>query len=130
MLPRTYEQVRRRTVGASPQQVWRAVEGIGGERGWGPTGPVWALRGQLDRLVGGAGQRRGRRDPDRLDAGDPLDTWRVLRVSPGRLLRLRSEMRLPGVAELELEVGSLRRQLARRQEKVREMRGRLNDQRR
>ena len=31
------------------------------------------------------------------------------------------------VAELELEVAALRRQLARRQEKVREMRGRLND---
>ena len=35
------------------------------------------MRGWLDRLVGGVGLRRGRRDPDRLHIGDALDWWRV-----------------------------------------------------
>jgi hypothetical protein len=30
--------------------------------------------------------------------------WRVEEVEPGRLLRLRAEMRLPGLAWLELSV--------------------------
>ena len=100
------EQTRRRTVEATPEQLWRVVEGIGGDRGWGwgAAGLPWAVRGRLDRLVGGVGERRGRRDPDHLVAGDPVDSWRVEQVVPGRLLRLRSEMRLPGAAWLELGV--------------------------
>jgi truncated hemoglobin YjbI len=98
------EETRRKSVEATPEDVWRVVEGIGGERGWYAHPRLWALRGGLDRLVGGVGARRGRRDPDRLVAGDPVDSWRVEQVLDGRLLRLRSEMRLPGVAELELAV--------------------------
>jgi hypothetical protein len=65
---------------------------------------AWALRGSLDRVVGGVGLRRGRRDPDRLRVGESLDFWRVEEIEPGRLLRLRAEMRLPGLAWLELRV--------------------------
>ena len=36
--------------------------------------------------------------------GDALDFWRVEEVVPGQLLRLRAEMRLPGLAWLELSV--------------------------
>ncbi|MGW1275175.1 DUF2867 domain-containing protein, partial [Streptomyces sp. NPDC002491] len=63
---------------------------------------AWAVRGGLDRLVGGVGLRRGRRDAARLRVGDSLDFWRVEEIEPGRLLRLRAEMRLPGRAWLEL----------------------------
>ncbi|HZN71252.1 MAG TPA: DUF2867 domain-containing protein [Micromonosporaceae bacterium] len=55
-----------------------------------------ALLGGADRLAGGAGLRRGRRDPHRLQTGDALDFWRVEEIIPGELLRLRAEMRLPG----------------------------------
>ncbi len=65
---------------------------------------AWAVRGWLDRIVGGVGLRRGRRDPQRLRAGDSLDFWRVEEIEPGRLLRLRAEMRLPGLAWLEMRV--------------------------
>ena len=99
-----YEDVRRRTVEAPPQELWRVVEGIGGDRGWHWRSVLWTARGRLDRLLGGAGARRGRRDPDRLVAGDLLDSWRVEQVLDGHLVRLRSQMRLPGVAELELAV--------------------------
>ncbi len=99
-----YEDLRERTVAAPPEAVWRVVEGIGGENGWYSFPLAWALRGLLDRLAGGVGLRRGRRDPARLRVGDSLDFWRVEEIEPGKLLRLRAEMRLPGLAWLELSV--------------------------
>jgi len=101
-----YVDQREREVDASPEALWRVVEGIGGERGWYSFGLAWQLRGLLDRFSGGPGLSRGRRDPDDLVVGDALDWWRVEEIEAGRLLRLRAEMRLPGLAWLELEVGS------------------------
>ena len=97
-----YRDQREQQVAASPAALWRVIEGIGGEHGWYSLPFAWAVRGWLDRLVGGVGLRRGRRDPQRLRVGDSLDFWRVEEVEPGRLLRLRAEMRLPGLAWLEL----------------------------
>ncbi len=97
-----YTDVRERTVDASPQALWRVVEGIGGENGWYSFPLAWAARGWLDRLVGGVGLRRGRRDAHHLRIGDSLDFWRVEEIERGRLLRLRAEMRLPGLAWLEM----------------------------
>ncbi|MFE2724847.1 SDR family oxidoreductase [Kitasatospora sp. NPDC059327] len=99
-----YQDVRERRVAAPPEALWQVVEGIGGENGWYSFPLAWALRGRLDRLAGGVGLRRGRRDPARLRVGDSLDFWRVEEIEPGRLLRLRAEMRLPGLAWLELSV--------------------------
>ncbi|WP_093737900.1 MULTISPECIES: SDR family oxidoreductase [unclassified Streptomyces] len=94
--------VRELYVRCSPQALWRVVEGIGGEHGWYSFRLAWAVRGRLDRLVGGVGLRRGRRDAEHLRVGDSLDFWRVEEIQPGRLLRLRAEMRLPGLAWLEM----------------------------
>ncbi|MEE1758556.1 SDR family oxidoreductase [Streptomyces sp. SP18BB07] len=99
-----YEDRRERAVAASPQALWRVVEAIGGENGWYSSPLAWSLRGWADRLVGGVGLRRGRRDATRLRIGDSLDFWRVEEIEPGRLLRLRAEMRLPGLAWLEMTV--------------------------
>ncbi|MDP9608895.1 SDR family oxidoreductase [Streptomyces demainii] len=99
-----YQDRRERAVDASPEAVWRVVEGIGGENGWYSLPLAWALRGWIDTLVGGVGLRRGRRDAARLRVGDSLDFWRVEEVLPPRLLRLRAEMRLPGLAWLEMVV--------------------------
>ncbi|WRZ94870.1 SDR family oxidoreductase [Streptomyces sp. NBC_01007] len=97
-----YTDHRELTVDASPEALWRVIEGIGGENGWYSFPLAWAVRGRLDRLVGGVGLRRGRRDAARLRVGDSLDFWRVEEIEPGRLLRLRAEMRLPGLAWLEM----------------------------
>ncbi|MCD2462937.1 SDR family oxidoreductase [Streptomyces sp. NPDC056374] len=97
-----YTDERELTVGASPQALWKVVEGVGGENGWYSFPLAWAVRGWLDRLVGGVGLRRGRRDALHLRAGDSLDFWRVEEIERGRLLRLRAEMRLPGLAWLEM----------------------------
>ncbi|MEU7974553.1 SDR family oxidoreductase [Micromonospora sp. NPDC049089] len=99
-----YTDVRERTVDAPPTALWRVVEGVGGEHGWYSFPLAWSIRGWLDRLVGGVGLRRGRRDPHRLQVGEALDFWRVEEIIPGELLRLRAEMRLPGRAWLEMRV--------------------------
>jgi uncharacterized protein YbjT (DUF2867 family) len=101
-----YSDHRELPVDASPEALWRVVEGIGGENGWYSFPLAWAVRGWLDRLVGGVGLRRGRRDAARLRVGDSLDFWRVEAIEPGRLLRLRAEMRLPGLAWLEMGVAA------------------------
>ncbi|WP_328498307.1 SDR family oxidoreductase [Streptomyces sp. NBC_00414] len=97
-----YTDRRERVVDASPEALWRVIEGIGGDNGWYSFPLAWAARGLLDRLVGGVGLRRGRRDAAHLRVGDSLDFWRVEEIEPGRLLRLRAEMRLPGLAWLEM----------------------------
>ncbi|MGW0089730.1 SDR family oxidoreductase [Streptomyces sp. NPDC003328] len=97
-----YTDRRELTVDASPEALWRVIEGIGGDNGWYSFPLAWAVRGWLDRLVGGVGLRRGRRDAQRLRVGDSLDFWRVEEIEPGHLLRLRAEMRLPGLAWLEM----------------------------
>jgi len=94
---------RRRLVSAPADAVYRSFARLGGGRGWPYLDWAWQLRGIMDRLVGGVGMRRGRRDPEDLRVGDTLDFWRVERVEPGRLIRLRAEMRFPGRAWLEFE---------------------------
>ncbi len=100
-----YVDERTSLVNAAPDALWRVIEGIGGTTGWYSFGAAWAVRGLADRLVGGVGLRRGRRDPVHLRPGDALDFWRVEAIKPGELLRLRAEMKLPGLAWLELYVG-------------------------
>ena len=98
------EDRRSAVTDASPEAVFAVVCGIGGTRGWYAAQTLWWLRGALDALVGGVGLRRGRRHPDKLRVGDPLDFWRVEAIEPDRLLRLRAEMRLPGAAWLEWRI--------------------------
>jgi uncharacterized protein YbjT (DUF2867 family) len=89
---------------ASPEAAWRAVSGIGGRRGWYAFNFLWTVRGAMDRMAGGVGMRRGRRDPDELRGGDALDFWRVESLRPGEELVLRAEMKVPGEAWLEFRV--------------------------
>ena len=99
-----YVDERERIVESTPEQLWKIIEGIGGEHGWYSWRLGWWTRGFLDRFVGGPGLRRGRRDPFNLMVGDALDWWRVEELEEGHLLRLRAEMKLPGLAWLELIV--------------------------
>ena len=91
-------------VRVSPAQAFRPIRRIGGDTGWYFGDRLWRLRGFVDLLVGGVGGRRGRRDPETPAVGSALDFWRVEAYEPGRLLRLRAEMRLPGRAWLQFEV--------------------------
>jgi uncharacterized protein YbjT (DUF2867 family) len=95
---------REAVVAAPPARAFAPIRAIGGGNGWYYGTWLWRLRGALDKLVGGPGLRRGRRDPDQLAPGDALDFWRVLDLEPDRLLRLRAEMKVPGRAWLQFEV--------------------------
>ncbi|MEV8505641.1 SDR family oxidoreductase [Actinoplanes sp. NPDC051475] len=97
-----YTDVRCREVHAPVDALWRIIEGVGGDNGWYSFPLAWSVRGWLDRLVGGVGLRRGRRDRHRLYVGEALDWWRVEEIKPGELLRLRAEMKVPGRAWLEM----------------------------
>jgi uncharacterized protein YbjT (DUF2867 family) len=85
-------------------EIWKEIEGIGGEHGWFGAGWLWWLRGLVDRLVGGVGLRRGRRDPRYLRVGESLDFWRVVDLEKEKRLRLYAEMILPGKAWLEFRL--------------------------
>jgi len=88
---------------SAPQEaLLRVIEGIGGANGWYSSPILWAIRGWMDRLVGGIGLARGRRSRERLQVGDALDFWRVEALESGSFLRLRAEMKVPGLAWLEL----------------------------
>lgn len=88
----------------SIETVWKRVEAIGGKNGYSTATWAWELRGLMDRLVGGVGLRRGRRDDKTLIEGEALDFWRVEAITRPHLLRLRAEMRLPGLAWLEFSL--------------------------
>jgi uncharacterized protein YbjT (DUF2867 family) len=92
---------RQHAVHAPVNAVYRSFIRLGGRRGWLCMDWAWQLRGMVDRALGGVGMRRGRRHPEELRVGDALDFWRVERVEPDHLLRLRAEMRVPGRAWLE-----------------------------
>jgi uncharacterized protein YbjT (DUF2867 family) len=89
---------------ASPHHVFWAFSRVGGDVGYYGVNWAWRLRGLLDRMVGGVGLRRGRRHPENVREGEAVDFWRVDRVVPDEMLRLRAEMRLPGQAWLEWHI--------------------------
>ena len=94
---------RQQRVAADPAAVFAVCKSIGGGHGYGYADWTWEVRGAVDRLAGGVGLRRGRRDARDLRVGDALDFWRVEAVEPARLLRLRAEMKVPGRAWLQFE---------------------------
>jgi uncharacterized protein YbjT (DUF2867 family) len=95
---------REQATDASASALWQSIESIGGDNGWYGADFLWYLRGLLDRLFGGVGLRRGRRDPLTLHVGESLDFWRVEELDRGVRLKLYAEMVLPGKAWLEFTI--------------------------
>lgn len=89
---------------APPQEVWSPIAKIGGRTGWYSSKALWLLRGFVDRMAGGVGLRRGRRDAARLRPGDAVDFFRVLEVEEPFHLHLIAEMKFPGEASLEFRL--------------------------
>ncbi|MBM9463480.1 SDR family oxidoreductase [Aeromicrobium sp. YIM 150415] len=100
-----YTDERTREVHASPEHLWQVIDGIGGDNGWYSWSLAWEVRGLVDRFLGGPGLRRGRRDSARMRVGDAVDFWRVEETDGHAFVRLRAEMKLPGLAWLEMRVG-------------------------
>ena len=102
-----YKDTKVRVTDASMENLWVAIEEIGGDNGWYGADFLWYMRGVMDRMIGGVGLRRGRRDPIHLRVGDSLDFWRVESLIPGESLKLYAEMILPGKAWLEFRIKKL-----------------------
>ncbi len=101
-----YEDRRTRVIDAPPQRVFEIVSRIGGRQGYYAANWLWQARGWLDRIIGGPGLHRGRRDPNDVAFGDAIDFWRVSLVEPQKRLQLRADMKVPGEALLEFEVST------------------------
>jgi uncharacterized protein YbjT (DUF2867 family) len=100
-----YVDRRQRNFGPIPAQaVFRTITSIGGPRGWLASDALWRLRGIIDKIAGGPGLNRGRRDAAKLRIGDGLDFWKVLDIQPGKRLLLLAQMKVPGKAWLEFAI--------------------------
>ena len=107
-------RARAETVDGGPGGLWAVIEGIGGKHGW----YSWALGlagaragwtgSSAARACAAAGATRTRCTSATRSTGG---AWRT--SSRRRLLRLRAEMRLPGLAWLELTRGDERDRRAR-----------------
>jgi len=99
-----YEDKRVMLSEDSVEDVWARVESIGGKNGYSSGTILWEIRGFMDKVIGGVGLRRGRRDDNLLVVGEALDFWRVELLERPSLLRLKAEMKLPGKAWLQWEL--------------------------
>ena len=99
-----FKEIRTVTTEASPEAVYKSFTSIGGDKGWLTWNWAWKLRGLMDKLVGGPGLSRGRRDPQDLRVGEELDFWRVEDLRRNEMLLLRAEMKVPGKAWLKFEI--------------------------
>ncbi|MEL1245006.1 SDR family oxidoreductase [Flavobacterium sp. DGU11] len=87
------------------QRAANRIFAIGGTAGWYYADWLWGFRGFLDKLFGGVGLKRGRRNAASISAGESLDFWRVIYADRKEMrLLLYAEMRLPGEAWLEFTI--------------------------
>ncbi len=91
---------------ASEESLMRTICSVGGNNGWFAFNWLWAIRGFVDKLLGGVGLRRGRRHPTDLRVGDTVDFFKVTSIDENRL-QLLAEMKVPGHAWLEWNVKRL-----------------------
>jgi uncharacterized protein YbjT (DUF2867 family) len=87
------------------KRVLNRIFSIGGDTGWYFADWIWKVRGMMDKMVGGVGLRRGRRNASDLNPGDSLDFWRVLIADKENMrLLLFAEMKVPGEAWLDFRI--------------------------
>jgi uncharacterized protein YbjT (DUF2867 family) len=87
------------------EKILNKIWSIGGSNGWYYADWLWGIRGFIDKLFGGVGLRRGRKNQTEISPGEALDFWRVL-IADRREKRLLlfAEMKLPGEAWLEFRI--------------------------
>jgi len=90
--------------GEKPEAVFNTVCALGGPTGWFKYNILWRIRGFVDKLAGGFGLTRGRRQGGTLRIGDAVDFWKVADIREGKRLLLYAQMKSPGEAWLEFDV--------------------------
>jgi uncharacterized protein YbjT (DUF2867 family) len=90
---------------ADSENIINRIWSIGGCTGWYYADWLWGIRGFIDKLFGGVGLRRGRKNQNEISPGEALDFWRVLIADKKeKRLLLFAEMKLPGEAWLEFRI--------------------------
>lgn len=101
----TYFWEEKRGFSSDPTHILERIFSIGGRKGWYFMNWIWSLRGFLDKILGGVGHSRGRRNKNKVVAGDAIDFWRVLIADREKMrLLLYAEMKLPGEGWLEFSI--------------------------
>lgn len=88
----------------SKENVFKSFTSIGGDNGWFAYDFLWEIRGFIDKMIGGVGLKRGRRDQNKLRVGESLDFWKVVDVKNNERLLLYAQMKVPGKAWLEFKI--------------------------
>ncbi|HZY24916.1 MAG TPA: SDR family oxidoreductase, partial [Bacteroidales bacterium] len=90
---------------SNSEESLKKIWSIGGKNGWYYADWLWGIRGFIDKLFGGVGLRRGRKNQTEISPGEALDFWRVLIADKTeKRLLLFAEMKLPGEAWLEFRI--------------------------
>ena len=95
-------EVRQKVVRSNIEAAYKAFTELGGPNGW-PCNVAWRLRAAIDRIIGGAGMRKGRPETGNINLGDTVDFLRVVKIEPNKMIRLKVEMKLPGDGWLQFE---------------------------
>ncbi|WP_299015323.1 SDR family oxidoreductase [uncultured Photobacterium sp.] len=89
---------------ATSDQLWQQIQLVGGKEGYFYANFLWRIREWMDHLIGGDARNRYRRDPEKLELGDKIDSWKVIHIEPNRFLSLLFGMKAPGLGRLEFKI--------------------------
>jgi len=95
-------EIRQKVVRSNVEAAYKAFTELGGPNGW-PCNLAWRLRAAIDRIIGGVGMRKGRPETGNFKLGDTVDFFRIVKIEPKRMIRLKAEMKLPGDGWLQFE---------------------------
>lgn len=89
---------QKKIVKASLEKSFEVIQQIAGTQSC--FGLIW-IRGFIDLLLGGVGNRRGRKNPNSLQVGDVVNCWRVTDMNKPYFHKMQLEMKIPGKAWVE-----------------------------
>ncbi|MCG7587153.1 DUF2867 domain-containing protein [Photobacterium sp. OFAV2-7] len=89
---------------ATSEQLWDQVQLVGGKEGYFFANYLWRIREWMDFAIGGDALKRYRRDPEKLQLGDKVDSWKVINIVPNHFLSLLFGMKAPGLGRLEFTI--------------------------
>jgi len=95
-------EIRQKIVHSDVEAVYKSFTELGGTSGW-PCNLAWRLRAAIDRIIGGVGMRKGRPETGNIELRDTVDFFRVVKIEPNKIIRLKAEMKLPGDGWLQFE---------------------------
>lgn len=99
-------EIRQKVIRSNVDAAYKSFTELGGPNGW-PFNLAWCLRAAIDRIIGGVGMRKGRPETGNIKLGDTVDFFRVVKIEPNRMIRLKAEMKLPGDGWLQFEAKSV-----------------------